>query len=217
MRTTPTRWQSYKNLSDEPESWTKQSPHRGVRQRSNPTQPTSTSISACCFQKGQNWDSALTSFNETLTQQRWHVPALATKAVNQHEAGDDAATTSLLDMDGLRTLQELSLPDGTDVQALGDLLANHSSCIWERSDTTTPAGAQRSNLAKDTDPTIGTFLTTLKEKIESYFRTKQPDPGHPFTAHIPESWDYGIWATILDQDRHQDPHLHPAAWVSGVY
>ena len=37
MRTTPTRWQSYKNLSDEPESWTKQSPHRGVRQRSNPT------------------------------------------------------------------------------------------------------------------------------------------------------------------------------------
>ena len=26
-----------------------------------------------------------------------------------------------------------------------------------------------------------------KEEIESYISTKQPDPGHPFTAHIPES------------------------------
>lgn len=120
-------------------------------------------------------------------------------------------------MDDLITLPELSLPDGTDVQALGYLLANHPSCIWERSDTTTRTGAQISNLAKDTDPTIGTFITALKEKIESYISTKQPDPGHPFTAHIPESWDYSIWATILDQDGHQVPHLHPAAWVSGVY
>ena len=120
-------------------------------------------------------------------------------------------------MDDLITLPELSLPDGTDVQALGYLLANHPSCIWERSDTTTRTGARISNLAKDIDPTIGTFITALKEKIESYISTKQPDPGHPFTAHIPESWDYSIWATILDQDGHQDPHLHPAAWVSGVY
>ena len=95
-------------------------------------------------------------------------------------------------MDDLITLPELSLPDGTDVQALGDLLANHPSCIWERSDATTRAGAQLSNLAKDTDPTIGIFITAPKEKIESYISAEQPDPDHPFTAHIPESWDYSI-------------------------
>jgi uncharacterized protein (TIGR02466 family) len=43
------------------------------------------------------------------------------------------------------------------------------------------------------------------------------DKTHPFLARIPAKWTYSIWATILYQNGHQAPHLHPAGWLSGVY
>lgn len=167
--------------------------------------------------KNQDWDNALKCFNETLTRQRWHVPALAAKAIVLHETHDDEAATTLLDHNRLISVQTLSLPDGLNTKTLGDLLATHPSCVWERSDTTTRAGAQTDNLAKDSHPTIVAFIEVLTEKIEVYVRAKSSNPSHPFSAQIPESWDYSIWATILNEDGHQDPHLYPAAWVSGVY
>ncbi len=167
--------------------------------------------------KSRNWAQAQACFDATLTRQRWHVPALAGQAIALHENGEDENANALLDLENLIEIQKLTFPADLQPRELGDKLATHSSCVWERSDTTTRVGAQTGNLAHDTDPTIRRFVTALTAQIEGFVSTKKTDNAHPFTAQIPEKWEYSIWATILDEDGHQNPHLHPAAWVSGVF
>jgi uncharacterized protein (TIGR02466 family) len=40
---------------------------------------------------------------------------------------------------------------------------------------------------------------------------------HPLAGSRPEHWRLNLWATVLEQEGHQEPHLHPAGWLSGVY
>ena len=109
------------------------------------------------------------------------------------------------------------LPAEINAAALAESLATHKSCIWERGDTTTRDGAQTGNLTAVQDPLIAAFVSLLTTRIEEYIDGKQRNPNDPFLAQIPEKWRYSIWATILEKEGHQLPHLHPAAWVSGVY
>ncbi|MCH8896202.1 MAG: hypothetical protein IH927_08070, partial [Proteobacteria bacterium] len=34
---------------------------------------------------------------------------------------------------------------------------------------------------------------------------------------MPGSWCLTMWAVVMDSQGHQLPHIHPAAWLSGVY
>lgn len=164
----------------------------------------------------REWDVAVEAFDEALAREPWHVPALANKGVALFEAGRDEDAARLIDLDGLIELGELPLPPGAGRQVLADALAGHSSRVWQPSDTTTRDGAQTGNLIDDPDPVIRAFISAYVETIEAFVRSRTPDPGRPFLARIPASWRYSIWATILERDGHQAPHLHPAGWLSGV-
>jgi uncharacterized protein (TIGR02466 family) len=40
---------------------------------------------------------------------------------------------------------------------------------------------------------------------------------HPFVARRPENWTLSVWGVVMQAAGHQIPHIHPAAWLSGVY
>lgn len=165
----------------------------------------------------RDWGRAVEALDAALGRQPWHVPALANKGVALFEGGHDAAAAGLIDLDGLIETAEFALPAGVDPGALARALAGHRSRVWQPSDTTTRAGAQTGNLIDDPDPTIAAFIAAYTARIERFVTSRTPDPTRPFLARIPSGWRYSIWATILDRDGHQAPHLHPAGWLSGVY
>jgi tetratricopeptide (TPR) repeat protein len=165
----------------------------------------------------EQWEPAIKCFNQTLVLQQWHVPALAAKAVALYEIGEDQESQKLVNIQNGLEITELSLPDDVDVGVLADKLANHNSCVWDRSDITTRDGAQTTNLIQDEDPDISALISALTRAVKFTIDEKQPNANNPFLARIPEEWDYSIWATILNKEGHQLPHLHPAAWLSGVF
>ena len=165
----------------------------------------------------RQWEPAIKCLDQALHLQQWHVPALAAKAVALYENNQDEESFKLVDLQNGLELGELILPPELDINVLADVLVNHESCVWNRADITTRDGAQTSNLTEDQDPNISAFVETLTESVKTTIEAKQIDPDDPFLARIPEEWDFSIWATILKKDGHQQPHLHPAAWMSGVF
>jgi uncharacterized protein (TIGR02466 family) len=43
------------------------------------------------------------------------------------------------------------------------------------------------------------------------------DDAHPFVANSPGEWTLSVWGVVMQAAGHQIPHIHPAAWLSGVY
>jgi hypothetical protein len=43
------------------------------------------------------------------------------------------------------------------------------------------------------------------------------DPAHPFLAAPPERFTLTVWAVVLPTRGYQTAHIHPDAWLSGVY
>ena len=43
------------------------------------------------------------------------------------------------------------------------------------------------------------------------------DPAHPFLVQPPKKFTLTIWAVMLSAQGYQIAHIHPDAWLSGVY
>lgn len=41
--------------------------------------------------------------------------------------------------------------------------------------------------------------------------------GHPFAAGRPSATRLSVWGVAMRESGHQVAHIHPAAWLSGVY
>ncbi len=57
----------------------------------------------------------------------------------------------------------------------------------------------------------------IRDAVEDYRRALPPDASHPFLARPPERFGLSVWGVVLEGPGHQIPHIHPAAWLSGVY
>ena len=50
-----------------------------------------------------------------------------------------------------------------------------------------------------------------------YLKQLPSDPDHPFPGAVPDRHQLTMWAVVMETAGHQLPHIHPAAWLSGVY
>ena len=51
----------------------------------------------------------------------------------------------------------------------------------------------------------------------AYRRDLGDDQGHPWMAAAPDELALSVWGVVMEGRGHQIPHIHPAAWLSGVY
>ncbi len=54
-------------------------------------------------------------------------------------------------------------------------------------------------------------------RLATVYRDELDDDGHPFVARRPKNWTLSVWGVVMQSAGHQIPHIHPAAWLSGVY
>jgi tetratricopeptide (TPR) repeat protein len=66
------------------------------------------------------------------------------------------------------------------------------------------------------DPIVS-FFGSLRPLVDSYLKKLESRACHPHFAEIPSHYQITSWATILDTGGRQLPHIHPSAWMSGVY
>ncbi len=102
--------------------------------------------------------------------------------------------------------------------ALADAVLAHPTLIHEPAGKSTRRGYQTGNLVNADDSGVfGLLKTQVLEHIERFLARPFDNSGHPYAQFGPDDCDFYMWATVLDEQGHQDPHIHPAGWVSGVY
>jgi uncharacterized protein (TIGR02466 family) len=61
------------------------------------------------------------------------------------------------------------------------------------------------------------FADAVMEAFRAYRRRFAGEPAHPFLDRCPADVRLSVWGVIMHEGGHQVPHIHPSAWLSGVY
>lgn len=168
------------------------------------------------------WADAADAADRQLALQPGHTVALALKSVALQEMGAQDALKKLVDFDRLIQRFEIDVPAGypdlaTFNQALTDHCQQRRSLKYAPSDKATEFGSQTNNLAKESDSPVVDLLAAIGQCADRYRALCPITKDHPFLSQRPDTWEYDIWATVLESGGHQQSHIHRIGWLSGVY
>lgn len=148
---------------------------------------------------------------------------LAARGVALRDAGDVAGARELVDLERLVVVRELPLPRGwPDRDAFNAALAARLRADPSRLDNprgkSTRGGSQTGELDPDTAPVLAAFRDSLQATLRALMADLAREfPTHPVMDRAADRWTLRLWGTLLGPGGHQVPHLHPLAWLSGVY
>jgi uncharacterized protein (TIGR02466 family) len=102
--------------------------------------------------------------------------------------------------------------------ALGaELLAHPSRCALPSIKATTGSGSRIDQLQITAGPLARDVLARIATAVEAYAAQRQAQADHPLIAHRPASRALNSWAVVVHDDGHENWHMHPSGWISGVY
>ena len=147
---------------------------------------------------------------------------LAWKAVVLNELGDAAAAGALVDFDRFIRPIRLDAPAAFSSlaafnAALAGHVSGHPSLVYAPSQHATKFGKHSGQLLAEPKGPVAELEEKIVEAVEAYIVSLPADPGHPFLANPPRRFALRAWSILLEEQGHQVPHIHPSAWLSGVY
>jgi uncharacterized protein (TIGR02466 family) len=102
-------------------------------------------------------------------------------------------------------------------QAVAQHVIDHPSLAFSPKSHATRAGRHSGELLVEPLGPLAALERTLTRAIAEYWR-RLPNPSeHPFVQARPASVGIHLWGVVLEEQGHQLPHVHPDAWLSGVF
>ena len=148
---------------------------------------------------------------------------LAAQGFALREAGQGEAADGLVDLERLVRIRELPVRGAGDAGAFNAgvtrvILADPSLATAPRSKATR-GGRQTGEFSPDRDPALTPFRDALRVAVKDVTAVwrREGFAGHPALAWESPEYTLRIWATVLAPGGYQLPHIHPLAWLSGVY
>ena len=147
---------------------------------------------------------------------------LAFKAVALWDTGEEEQARRLNDFDRFVTTVQITPPkEFGALEAFNDALCEHvlthpTLTLSPQSHATRKGRHSGELLSKPKGPISGLEAEILK-KASAYRDELGSDDAHPFVANSPGEWTLSVWGVVMQAAGHQIPHIHPAAWLSGVY
>lgn len=146
--------------------------------------------------------------------------ALAGLYMAANELGDGGAVDRLMDYPRLLARARACADDGIDTGALREATLEHPHLHWEPAGRSTRRGQQSAMLDLSPGSPFAAFGSFVQRCVTERIAAVASDPGlasHPWGSRAPLRWKLQSWATVLHEGGHQDPHIHPAGWLSGVF
>lgn len=192
--------------------------------RVNPDNARATADLAALLSASGRSDEALRLCDGFLERHPGERLVLASRGVALRDAGETDAARALVDLEHLVRIREFPVPRGyagiADFNAqLAALLRADASLLASPLSKSTRGGAQTGELDPDSSPVLGAFRDTLNAELRAVIAELKRDgfANHPVMAWASDRWTLRIWGTLLAPGGRQLPHLHPLAWLSGVY
>ena len=148
--------------------------------------------------------------------------ALAFKAVALNDLGREAEAAFLVDMARFIMPVDIEVPQGyPDIAAFNRALEAHimahPTLQEDPANHATRNGQHTGELLAEPQGPFAAFAEAVDKAVEAYIAHHGADPGHPFLARPPADWRLTVWAVVMRAMGHQVAHIHPVAWLSGVY
>ena len=165
---------------------------------------------------------ALDVIDQFLEQNPGQPSALAFNAFALRDAGEIKKAQELDSADRFIFDNPVVPPNGyEDIAAFNKALAAH--VIAHPSLTAAPkahatvAGQHSGELLGGELGPIKDFSDIIMAGFNAYRRQFIGEPAHPFLDGCPKDMRLSIWGVVMHKAGHQVPHIHPSAWLSGVY
>ena len=175
-------------------------------------------------------EEALAAARQALRFDSRNQAAFALIAIACNELDQTGERDRLLDFSMLKTV-DIEAPkanlktapngDQDSLQFFNTELARHTlshpSLVFEPTSKSTKKGRQSGELLVEPKGPVAHLEKQIRAAVEAYIAWIPDDTDHPFLSRKPKHWQLTAWVTILNREGHQLPHIHPAAWLSGVY
>ena len=173
------------------------------------------------LQKGEA-GAAMESCGACLSRAPGNSAALALMVTVLEELDDGQSARELADLSRFIRLSRIAVPtDFGDLHTFNIALIahveQHPSLIYAPISHTTRGGKQSGELICEPKGPVAHLEAAIGLAVERYIAAMPDTADHPFLANRPKAWRLTLWATILESQGHQVPHIHPAGWLSGVY
>jgi len=155
---------------------------------------------------------------EQIVKSSGHSGARALELLARTALGEPALDPAL---PGLVQRQHLSLTcDAKRGDAVHDELAreiiHHPSLTFSPNSHATVDGYHTGELRVTPSETMSALVTAIEPAVAAYVERLSP-AARALVAPRPSRARLNMWAVVLRQRGHQRAHIHPEAWLSGVY
>ena len=166
--------------------------------------------------------AALAACDAFLARKPGQSSALAMKVIALNELKKKDASRKLLGLDNFLYQAHPEPPlDCPSITAFNKTLARH---IYDHPTLRDAPASYSMVRGQNTGELFGgsagpaaQFRTMVEKAVANYRDALPRDAWHPFHAAIPKHFRATAWGVILDSGAYQVPHIHPSAWLSGVY
>ena len=166
---------------------------------------------------------AITACDAWIERRPGDATALAAKAIILNHVGREEESRALADSGRLAGRFRVDpSPDYPDLGQFNDALArhvaSHPSLSWAPPHNATRDGQHSGELVTEPSGPAVVLKARILDCIERYVASvAETDPGHVVVTSRPPATRMRMWGVIMHAGGHQIPHIHPAAWLSGVY
>ncbi len=174
------------------------------------------------FQEMGNLDDALKTADAALESAPYNTKIISLKVAVLTALGQKQAADTLFDPDRLidtvRLKQVQGFEDlGTFNAELRDHIQRHPTLFDDPTHNATRNGKHTGELLQEPKGPMAALEELIMQAAEAYRRKIGTDPNHPFAAAPPRRFRLTAWAVVLSAEGYQTAHIHPEAWLSGVY
>ena len=166
--------------------------------------------------------AALEATGKALVLDPGHPSAIAARIVALQRLGRSDEAAFLSGMDRLVRQVDPDPPPGFESaaafnEALVEHILHHPTLAYEPDGHATRLGRHTKDLLVGDKGPAGDLESVILEAVDRYLASLDMPTGHPFPGTVPRPHRLAMWAVVMDTDGHQLPHVHPSAWLSGVY
>jgi len=149
-----------------------------------------------------------------------YAPVIAALAVAEAHLGNGAEVQRLVDYDRLFRSTIMAPPDGHDQDGFYGALANEIKSDLRFFDAPPDRAirhAWRRSITGSALPASRAWLRAIRREVDRYIAALPQGSDHPFAASRPSDYVLGAWAVVSNGASYHVPHIHPRAWMSGVF
>ncbi|MEE2699289.1 MAG: tetratricopeptide repeat protein [Pseudomonadota bacterium] len=167
-------------------------------------------------------EKAIEICKEFLDKYPNNISVLAFLAIAQESVGNRDAVQELIDFNRFLFLKlHRESIEGMDIIELNQDFSNHvlehPSLTLQPSSHATKFGRHSGELLIDPKGPISELEKMIFEAVSEYCLAIPIDTSHPWLSNRPKNLGLSVWGVAMEDQGFQLSHIHPSAWLSGVY